>query len=137
MPIHKSKDFQTNNVEIAALAAPRPLMLVSNGNDWTLNNPTVEYPHSQYIYSLMGQPDLVENVHLPRDQHGYDDNKRIAVYPFLAKHLGLDLSKALHSDGSLNEDMIVIEEQQKLYPFDEKNPFPAKAVKHNDAVVWK
>lgn len=137
MPIHKSKDFQTNNVEIAALVAPRPLMLVSDGNDWTLNNPTVEYPHTQYIYSLYDQQDQVENVHLPQDLHGYDENKRIAVYPFLAKHLDLDLSKALHPDGTLNEDMIVIEDQQKLYPFDEKNPFPTHAIKHNDLVVWK
>jgi hypothetical protein len=137
MPIHKNENFQTNNVEIAALAAPRPMLLVSNGNDWTLNNPTVEFPHNQYIYSLFGQSSLVENVHLPEDQHGYDDNKRIAVYPFLAKHLGLDLSKALHADGTLNEDMIVIEDQQELYPFDEKNPFPAMAVKTNDEVVWE
>ena len=137
MPIHKRNDFQTNNVEIAALAAPRPMLLVSIGNDWTLNNPKVEYPHIQYIYSLMGHPKLVENVHLPEDFHGYDENKRMAVYPFLAKHLGLDLSKALNADGTLNEGMIVIEDQKKLYPFDEKNPFPANATKHNDAVVWK
>ncbi|MEX2591761.1 MAG: acetylxylan esterase [Anditalea sp.] len=137
MPIHKSENFQTNNVEIAALAAPRPMLLVSNGNDWTLNNPTVEYPHSQYIYSLFGQSNLVENVHLPEDHHGYDDNKRIAVYPFLAKHLGLDISKALNADGTLNEEMIIVEDQQMLYPFDEKNPFPAMAIKTNDEVVWE
>src|SRR5690606_4044027 len=70
MPIHKGNEFQTNNVEIAAIAAPRPMLLVSNGNDWTLNNPKVEYPHTQYIYSLMGHPELVENVHLPEDFHG-------------------------------------------------------------------
>jgi dienelactone hydrolase len=137
MPIHKSQDFQTNNVEIAAVVAPKPLLLVSIGNDWTLNNPQVEFPHTQYIYGLFGQEDQVENVHLPQDQHGYDDNKRIAVYPFLAKHLGLDLSKALHPDGTLHEDMIVIEDQKKLYPFDEKNPFPDDAITHNDGVIWK
>lgn len=137
MPIHKNDNFQTNNVEIAALAAPRPMLLVSVGNDWTLNNPTVEFPHTQYIYSLFGQPDLIENVHLPEEDHGYDDNKRIAVYPFLAKHLGLDLSKALHVDGTLNEDMIVMEDQEILYPFDEKNPFPDRAIKSNDEVVWE
>ena len=137
MPIHKGPGYQTNNVEIAALAAPRPMLLVSVGNDWTLNTPEVEYPHLQHIYSLMGKKDLVENVHLPDDHHGYDDNKRKAVYPFMAKHLGLDLSKGLHPDGTLNEDQVVIETQQALYVFDETNPFPNTGIRHNDGVVWK
>ena len=137
MPIHKGPDYQTNNVEIAALAAPRPMLLVSVGNDWTLNTPEVEYPHLQHIYSLMGQKDLVENVHLPDDHHGYDDNKRRAVYPFMAKHLGLDLSKGLRSDGSLNEGAVHIESQKALYVFDQNYPFPDTAIKHNDGVVWK
>lgn len=137
MPIHKGPNFQTNNVEIAALAAPRPMLLISDGDDWTKNNPSVEFPHEKYIYSLMGKPNNVENVHLPDDKHGYDDNKRIAAYPFLAKHLGLDVTKALNPDGSLNEKMIVIEDQKSLYPFNDKYPFPANIVRKNDDVVWK
>jgi dienelactone hydrolase len=137
MPIHKTSDFQTNNVEIAACAAPRPLLLVSDGDDWTKNNPEVEYPHLQYIYGLLGKPDQVSNVHLPNDKHGYDYNKRAAAYPFMAKHLGLDLTKALNADGSLNEKDIVIEDQKALYPFNDKHPFPANGIRKNDDVVWK
>lgn len=137
MPIHKGPNYQTNNVEITALAAPRPLLLVSVGNDWTLNTPEVEYPHLQHIYALLGKKDLVENVHLPDDHHGYDDNKRKAVYPFMAKHLGLDLSKGLHPDGTLNEGAVHIESQKDLYAFDQNHPFPETAIKHNDDVVWK
>ena len=137
MPIHKTNNFQTNNVEIAACAAPRPLLLVSDGDDWTKNNPDVEYPHIKYIYSLFEKSELVSNVHLPDDKHGYDYNKRAAVYPFLAKHLGLDIKQALNPDGTLNESSIVIEETRDLYPFNDKNPFPANGVKTNDNVIWK
>jgi hypothetical protein len=137
MPIHKAKNFQTNNVEIAAIAAPRPMLLVSDGDDWTKNNPEVEYPHIKYIYGLLGKPDLVKNAHFPTEKHGYDYSKRAAVYPFLAKYLGLDLSKAVNPDGSLKEEGIVIEDQKALYAFDEKHPFSAKGIRNNDGVIWK
>ena len=137
MPIHKAAGFQTNNVEIAACAAPRPMLLVSDGDDWTKNNPEVEMPHLKYIYQLYGKADLVQNVHLPNDKHGYDLNKRAAVYPFLAKYLGLDLSKAMNQDGTVREDRIVIEDQKALYPFDEQHPFPVNGVRSNDQVRWE
>ncbi len=136
MPIHKDVDYQTNNVEIAACAAPRPMLLVSDGDDWTKNNPEVELPHLKYIYQLFGKSDMVQNVHLPNDKHGYDLNKRAAVYPFLAKYLGLDLSKAMNPDGTVREEMIVIEAQKALYPFDEKHPFPPSGIRSNDQVKW-
>lgn len=136
MPIHKEGDFQTNNVEIAACAAPRPMLLISDGDDWTKNNPEVELPHLKYIYQFFGKPDLVQNVHLPNDKHGYDLNKRAAAYPFLAKHLGLDLSKAVNADGTVKEDMIVVEDQKALYPFDAQHPFPANGIRTNDGVKW-
>ena len=136
VPIHKAKNFQTNNVEIAAVAAPRPMLLVSCGGDWTKNTPVSEFPHLQYIYGLMGKKELVENVHLPNDEHGYDTNKRIAVYPFLAKYLGLDITKALNADGTLKEEGIDVEPQQTMYSFNAQHPLPANAVRNNDAVVW-
>ncbi len=112
------------------------MLLVSDGGDWTKNNPEVELPHLKYIYNLFGKSDLVQNVHLPNDMHGYDINKRAAVYPFLAKYLGLDLSKAMNPDGTVREDMIVIEDQKALYPFDDQHPFPATGIRSNDLVKW-
>jgi len=136
MPIHENNDFRTNNVEIAACHAPKPLMLVSVGTDATEFTPEVEYPHIKYIYGLLGKSEVVENAHLPEDEHGYDYNKRAAVYPFLAKHLGLDLSKAMDPDGTLMEDGIVIEEIEALYPFDNNHPLPGQAILSNDDIKW-
>jgi hypothetical protein len=136
-PIHENGEFKTNNVEIAACHAPKPLLLVSVGTDATETTQEVEYPHIRYIYSLFGKPEMVENVHLPEDRHGYDYNKRAAVYPFLAKRLGLDLSAATNPDGSLNEEGIVIETIETLYLFDEEHPLPAHVVRNNDGVVWE
>jgi len=42
--VHKTVKLETNNAEIAALAASRPLLLVSVGGDWTKNTPLVELP---------------------------------------------------------------------------------------------
>ena len=135
MPIHENKNFKTNNVEITACVAPNPLLLVSIGTDATETTPDIEYPHIKYIYGLFGKPEMVENIHLPDDQHGYGFNKRAAVYPFLTRHLGLDLSMAM--DATILEEGIVIEEIEVLYPFDEKHPFPGNLVRNNDDVVWK
>ncbi len=134
MPIHENKNFKTNNVEITACIAPHPLLLVSVGTDATETTPEIEYPNIKYIYELFDKPEMVENVHLPDDQHGYDFNKRAAVYPFLAKHLGLDLSMAM--DAHMLEKGIVIEEIEDLYPFDEKHPIPENLIRDNDKVVW-
>ncbi len=87
MPVHKKGAFQTSNVEIAALAAPRPLLLISNGKDWTRNTPSVEFPHVRTLYALYGQEAAVENVHLPLEGHDYGPSKRRAMYAFLARHL--------------------------------------------------
>lgn len=136
MPIHQSRDFKTNNVEIAACMAPKPLLLVSVGTDATESTPEVEYPFVRYIYGLFGKSEMAENTHLPHDEHGYDYNKRAAVYPFLAKHLALDLTRAMNANGTLNEDGIVIEKREDLYPFDVSHPFPKYGIRNNDDIVW-
>ncbi len=136
MPIHKSSHHQTNNVEIAALAAPRPMLLISDGDDWTKNTPEVEYPHIKYIYGLMNAERNVKNIHFPDEGHGYEFSKRKAAYPFFAAHLNMNPDAITDENGNFTEEEIVVEPYEMLEVFSDKNPRPGYAVLKNDDVKW-
>ncbi|MEC7069345.1 MAG: acetylxylan esterase, partial [Bacteroidota bacterium] len=134
MPIHKTANFQTNNVEVAALAAPRPLLLISNGDDWTRNTPDIELPYIQKVYAAMGKPHQVENIHLANEKHDYGYSKRIAAYNFFSKHLKLENPKSSHGD-PIDESFIKILPPEKLKVFTPKNPRPSTALKNEYEVM--
>ena len=76
----------TNNVEIAAMIAPRPLLMVSATGDWTKNTPTEEYPAIKRLYELYGKPENIETLQLDAP-HNFNKQNREAVYRFFAKHI--------------------------------------------------
>ncbi|CAH0993936.1 hypothetical protein EMA8858_00041 [Emticicia aquatica] len=134
MAIHKRPTHQTTNVEIAATFAPKPMILVSDGDDWTANTPTMEYPYIKNVYSFYGAANKVENVHLATEKHDYGISKRLAVYPFLAKYLKLDLQKVM-IDGKIDEDSNKILTRTELQVFDERHSRPSNAVIGNNEVM--
>ncbi len=134
MPIHKSKNHQTNNVEIAALCAPRPLLLISDGGDWTSNTPRIEYPYIQKVYALYDAEHKVENAHLPGERHDYGYSKRIMAYNFLSHHLKLKAGAVPYKNGYI-EDFVNVLEQDELKVFNEENPWPVNTLMGDDAIL--
>jgi dienelactone hydrolase len=76
----------TNNVEIAATIAPRPLLMVSATGDWTSKTLEREYPAVRALYALQGAPDRVHAVRFEAP-HNYNRESREAVYGWMARWL--------------------------------------------------
>ncbi len=71
----------TNNVEIASMFAPKPMLLVSATGDWTRNTPTEEFPAIRAIYELYGKAANVETMQ-QEAPHNFNQPNREAVYRF-------------------------------------------------------
>ena len=134
MPIHKSRNHQTSNVEIAALAAPKPMMIISDGKDWTKNTPSVEYPYIQNVYRLYGKQSNVENLHLADEGHDYGISKLLAAYAFLARHLNLEIKNIRNGVGEVDEKFVMIEKPELMHAFGPHNLRPQYAVTGDEAV---
>jgi hypothetical protein len=138
MPIHKTAKLETNNAEFAALAAPRPLQLISVGGDWTKNTPKVEYPFVQAIYKYYGAQTKVENAHFAKEGHGYQLSKRQAMYPFMVKHLGLNPKGVLNKKtGMYDESKNTIETPKRMHNFDSLKDMPKHALKPGVKVTFQ
>ena len=76
----------TNNVEIAAMFAPKPMLLVSASGDWTRNVPREEFPAIRSIYQLYGKPENVEVIQIDAP-HNFNKLSREGVYRFFANRM--------------------------------------------------
>ena len=120
VPVHKCGDFETNNVEFAACFAPKPLMLISDGDDWTKNVYKVEYPYIKNIYTLFDAADNVENAHFVNEVHNYGPSKRKAAYKFLAKHLNLNIANIYDANGNIDDTDVQLLKVKQLMVFPDK-----------------
>jgi dienelactone hydrolase len=78
--------IDTNNMELGALTAPRPMLMVSATGDWTRNTMTVEYPAVRSIYRLLGAEQDLHAIQVTAP-HNYNQESREAVYGWFAHYL--------------------------------------------------
>lgn len=110
--------IETSNLEIAALTAPRPMLLVSATGDWTVNTPTVEYPAIREIYRLFGAEDRLECTQVDAG-HNFNLESREAVYRFFGRFLLRDPDA-----GDLTEGPFEVERAEDLLVQAGGNPLP-------------
>jgi hypothetical protein len=129
MPIHFCGG-STDNPEIAAMIAPRPMLVISDGGDWSDHVPQIEYPYLQRIWGFYGKTDKVQNVHLPNDRHDFGASKRNPMLKFVAKQFGLDINVLKDKNGNIDDSKVTIEEYSAMYSFGKNGELlPANAIR--------
>jgi len=76
----------TDNAQMCAMLAPRPLFLAGSTGDWTKYLETDELPAVLEAYRHYGAEDMVEHFYQDAE-HQYNDKTRHRVYSFFARHL--------------------------------------------------
>src|SRR6187549_1208883 len=107
----------TNNIELTALTAPRPLAAVA-ANDWTHDFMTKGLPELKAIYTLMGAPDAVAGQ---KFEFKHNDNQvsREYAYVWFNRVFRLGLSEPVR------ERPFVPVPPAQLHVFDASHPRPA------------
>ena len=100
-----------DNVEIASMMAPRPMLLAASTGDWTRNMMSEEYPAARAVYELYGKPDNVQ-AFFQTAPHNYNQASREAMYAFFGKHALGETDPARFKEGNVRveklEDMLAL-----------------------------
>jgi len=88
----RAPGVKSNILERIACFAPKPLLAISDGDDWTRRNPVDEYPYLRHVYSLYGAAERVENFHDLDGAHDYNLVKRQKALDFLCRQWGLPVA---------------------------------------------
>ncbi|HEY2943197.1 MAG TPA: hypothetical protein VGN09_12260, partial [Vicinamibacteria bacterium] len=113
--------LDTNNVELAATIAPRPMLMISATGDWTAETPRVEYPEMRRLYALVGAEDRLDSVQVDAE-HNYNRATREALYAWMARWL-----QGAPADARVEEKPFQPEPLPALLVFHQR-PLPENAV---------
>lgn len=102
--------LDTYNVEIAALAAPRPMLMVSATGDWTCDTPRVEFPALQSIYALYDRAAHLAHIQIEAE-HNNNADSRAPVYQWFARWFGIPREQAVEHPFPLDPD-----ERLRVFP---------------------
>ncbi|MGC8642205.1 MAG: acetyl xylan esterase, partial [Isosphaeraceae bacterium] len=108
----------TDNVEFAALAAPRPMILIGASGDWTAKTMTNAFPTIRGVYSLFGSQDKIEAA-VFNFPHNYNQTSRNAVYAFMGRWL-----LGITDSASTREGKQETEKPETLWTWDSTHPAP-------------
>ncbi|HSZ57528.1 MAG TPA: acetylxylan esterase [Tepidisphaeraceae bacterium] len=109
--------IDTNNVELAAAFAPKPLGMTA-ANDWTREMESVAYPKIRSIYALFGAESDVLGRHFPFE-HNYNQVSREMMYNWFNDHLKLGWPSPV------KEEAFVPVPPKELSVYDDEHPRPA------------
>ena len=111
--------IDTNNVELAAAFAPKPLGMTA-ANDWTREMEHVAYPKIKTIYTLFDLPNNVLGRHFPFE-HNYNQVSREMMYNWMNDHLDL------RESGPIREEKFIPVPPKDLSVYDDQHPRPKDA----------
>ena len=111
----------TGNIEIAALAAPRPLGMTA-ADDWTKEIATKGGPELHKHYELLGVPDRLTIRPFLQFGHNYNQVSREAMYAFMNRHLKLG------HETPIREQPFKPISREQLSVFDDQHRLPTDAV---------
>lgn len=111
----------TDNVEFAAMCAPRPLFMVGATGDWTKMTMERAYPAIRGVYSLVGSTDRV-GAQVFDFPHNYNQTSRNAVYAAMGRWL-----LGIEEPEKTREGPQQPEKPEDLFTFGAGHPAPSNA----------
>jgi len=109
----------SGNIELAAMAAPRPLGL-TGADDWTIEIESKGLPELKRLYARMRAPANVEAWCYPTFPHNYNLVSRTRLYEWLNEHLRLG-----HVPPIVEPELVPIAPEE-LSVWDAGHPAPAR-----------